>query len=62
MSGNQRETNRLLRILKHARESGNIAMTCRYFGIGESTFYEWRARFEKGGLNGLAKKIPIGKR
>ncbi len=62
MSGNQREINRRLRIRKHARENGNIAMTCRYFGIGKSTFYEWRARFEKGGLNGLAKKKPIGKR
>ena len=62
MSGNQRETNRRLRILKHAKTNGNIAMTCRYFGIGKSTFYEWRARFEKGGLDGLEKKKPIGKR
>ena len=37
-------------------------MTCRYFGIGKSTFYEWRARFEKGALDGLEKKKPIGKR
>jgi transposase InsO family protein len=62
MSTNQRELNRRLRILKHARESGNIAQTCRYFGIGRSTFYEWRARFDKGGLEGLEKKKPIGKR
>ncbi len=55
MSENQREINRRLSILRLAREHGNIAMTCRYFGIGKSTFYVWRARFEKDGVNGLAK-------
>lgn len=49
MFGNQRETDRRLRALKHASESGNIAVTCRYIGIGQSTCHEWRARFEKGG-------------
>ena len=34
MSTNQREINRRLRILKHARETGNVALTCRYFEIG----------------------------
>jgi len=53
MSTNQREINRRLRILKHARETGNVALTCRFFGIGRSTFYEWRARFDKGGLESL---------
>ena len=28
MSTNQREINRRLRILKHARETGNVALTC----------------------------------
>jgi transposase len=62
MSTNQRELNRRLRILKHARECGNVALTCRYFGIGRSIFDAWKTRFDKGGLESLEKKKPIGKR
>ena len=33
---------RKLRILRHAEEIGHVAGTCRYFGIGRSSFYRWR--------------------
>ena len=33
---------RKLRILRHAEEIGHVARTCRYFGIGRSSFYRWR--------------------
>ncbi len=53
MTGNQRETNRRLPILKRSEKNGNKAITCRYFGIGKSTFYEWRTLFRKGGVGGI---------
>ena len=39
MNNDQREIRRKLRFLEHADKSGSIAITCRYFGIGRSSFY-----------------------
>ena len=47
MTNAEREVNRKLRILNHAEESGNIAKTCRYFGIPRSLFYVWRVSVVK---------------
>jgi len=62
MSKEERELNRRLRILKHARDTGNVALTCRYFGIGRSTFYLWKSRFDKEGISGLQRRKPVGQR
>lgn len=35
----QREIAHKLRVFKHAQGSGNVALTCRYFGISRDTFY-----------------------
>lgn len=35
----ERDIKRKFRILKYGEESGNVAKTCRYFGISRSTFY-----------------------
>ena len=40
----ERTIKRKLRILEHAKHSGNIAKTCRYFGIPRSIFYVWLTR------------------
>ena len=40
-----------LRYLKHNR--GNIAKTCRHFGISRSTFYLWQDRYLNKGKRGL---------
>jgi hypothetical protein len=33
---------RWLAIIRHAREvTGNVAMTCRYYGISRQVFYTW---------------------
>ena len=42
MTHDEKEIKRKLRILKHAEYSGNIAKTCRYFGVARSLFYLWR--------------------
>jgi hypothetical protein len=44
MDKDQREIRRKLRILEHADRIGSVAVTCRYFGIGRSSFYRWRIR------------------
>ena len=50
-----------LRVLSHAEESGNVSLTCRYFGISRDTFYRWRKLYiyiKKGSphLNGKVER------
>jgi transposase InsO family protein len=45
---------RRLAILRHAEEiTGNVARTCRYYGISRQLFYVWKRRYEAEGLEGL---------
>ncbi len=61
MKANDREVRRKKRILSHAIESGNVAKTCRYFGIPRSSFYRWRNVYQEHGEDGLRCKKPIAK-
>ena len=61
MTRDQREIQRKLRILRHAEETGHIAKTCRYFGIGRSSFYRWRQAYCDRGEVGLINAPPIPK-
>jgi transposase InsO family protein len=47
---------RRVRVLDHARQTGNVAEACRTFGISRKTFYEWRDRAERYGLEALVPK------
>lgn len=50
----QRKVRHRLGVLRHAEEvTGNIAQTCRYYGISRPTFYKWLHRFEEHGEEGL---------
>ncbi len=41
-------------MIRHAKEvTGNVAQTCRYYGISRPTFYRWYRRYEEKGLVGL---------
>lgn len=42
MTQAQHDTARKLRILNHAKQSGNVSHTCRYFGISREIFYQWK--------------------
>ena len=43
-----------LAVLRHAEEvTGNVAMTCRYYGITRQSFYTWKRRFDDDGPDGL---------
>lgn len=33
--------------------TGNVAQTCRYYGISRQTYYSWVRRYEEFGLDGL---------
>jgi transposase InsO family protein len=47
---------RRLRVLDHARRTGNVAETCRVFGISRKTYYEWRTLAERCGVEALMPK------
>ncbi len=56
MTERERDRNaaRRLAILRHVREvTGNVARTCRYFGITRQAYYTWLRRYEELGLEGL---------
>ena len=41
-------------VLRHAEEvSGNVAATCRYYGISRQVFYTWLRRYQADGVAGL---------
>jgi signal transduction histidine kinase len=43
-----------LAVLRHAEEiTGNVAMTCRYYGITRQSFYVWKRRYDDFGEEGL---------
>jgi transposase InsO family protein len=49
-----RRAKRRLAIIRHAQEvSGNVALTCRYYGIGRQIYYQWYRRYQAEGLDGL---------
>jgi transposase InsO family protein len=49
-----RSASRRLAIIRHAREvSGNVAQTCRYYGITRQTYYVWLRRYVEKGVPGL---------
>ncbi len=47
---------RRVRVLTHAKETGNVAETCRTFGVSRTRFYEWRRAVERYRLQALMPK------
>ncbi len=48
----KRRARRRLAVLRHVEEvSGNVAATCRYYGISRQCYYGWLRRFEADGLD-----------
>lgn len=46
-----------LAIIRHAQEvTGNVAQTCRYYGISRQIYYTWLRRYEEQGLEGLRER------
>ena len=50
----ERRARRKLAVLRHVEEvSGNVAATCRYYGISRHCYYGWLRRFQADGVDGL---------
>ena len=46
-----------LAVIRHAQEvTGNVAKTCRYYGITRQSYYTWLRRFQEQGLEGLRER------
>ena len=56
MTRNQIIHQRRLRVLEHAAETGNVARTCRVFGVSRTRFYEWQAVAAAYGPEALVPK------
>jgi transposase-like protein len=49
-----RQVRRRLAVLRHVEEvTGNVALTCRYFGISRQLYYVWLRRYRDEGVDGL---------
>ena len=50
----ERRAKHRLAVLRHVEEvSGNVAATCRYYGISRQAYYGWLKRYESEGFEGL---------
>ncbi len=50
----QRKVKHRLAVIRHAQEvTGNVAATCRYYGISRQCYYKWLRRYEEKGEEGL---------
>ena len=45
-----------LKWIEYYKKTGNARKTCRYFGISPTTFYKWKKRYEKYGIEGLKNR------
>lgn len=49
-----REAKRRLAVIRHVEEvTGNVAMSCRRFGISRQAYYTWYRRYQAEGVEGL---------
>ncbi len=49
-----REAKRRFAVIRHGEEvTGNVALSCRYFGISRQAYYTWHRRYQAAGIEGL---------
>ena len=58
MTQAERDIKRKTAVLEHARATGNVAKTCRYFWISRQTFYDWKRAYLAKGEQGLINRRP----
>ena len=54
----QRDISHKLKVFEHAAGSGNVAFTCRHFGISRETYYQWTRAYAAHGERGLINSKP----
>lgn len=52
MSRKRKSVEEKVKILKEAEVSG-VVVTCRKYGVDNSTYYTWKERYEEEGISGL---------
>jgi transposase-like protein len=50
-----------LSVLHLAERLGNASEACRRTGVDRTSFYQWKRRFAREGLAGLANRVPVRK-
>jgi hypothetical protein len=57
-----REAKRRLAVIRHVEEvTGNVAMSCRYFGISRQAYYTGYRRYQAEGVEGLRTRSKAPK-
>ena len=57
-----REAKRRLAVIRHVEEvTGNVVMSCRYFGISRQAYYAWYRRYQAEGVEGLRARSKAPK-
>ena len=59
MTQAERDINRKLKVLNYAKEKGNVAKTCRYFGISRAIFYLWKKSYDIHGEGSPINNKPF---
>ena len=54
----EHDIRRKLKVLEHAKESGKVSDTCRYYGVSRDTFYRWKRDYKEQGESGLLNSKP----
>ena len=49
---------RKIKVLEHAKQSGNVSFTCRKFGVSRDSFYRWKKQLASGGQEALINSKP----
>jgi transposase InsO family protein len=47
---------RRIAVLEHAAKTGNVAATCRVFGLSRTRYYQWKGLADRYGLDALVPK------
>ena len=56
-----RQARQRLNMLEHYAKHGSVALTCRHYGWGKTTFYKWLAEYKAEGLQGLEDRSKAPK-
>ena len=58
MAKAQKDISKKLRVFEYAKAVGNVAKTCRHFGISLDTYYRWQGNYQIHGEDGLIDSKP----
>jgi len=54
----KQDIRRKLKVLKYAKEIGNVSKACRYYGVSRESCYQWKRAYKAQGEAGLINNRP----